>query len=343
MRIRRGPAQRSYREKDPAPHLCTITGMPTKTRANPEQQLDPRALKWTADAYEQARDLRVGAAARIIAALEDGEIEEAALERTLRAIGSGDDDGPSPVLARVYRRNLEQEWEMERILSEMLHDHPGWVWLREVPGVRISDGARLLARLDVRRAPTPSSFWSYCGLATVPGARYRCEACGTQRTQAQGTPPPATHTVPGQGVACPGRFRVVGKDGARVPQPKSGAGERPGYDEEAKRTCYSIGTGLLEAAHGYAEYYREQRTLLDGSRPGWPAGRKHMTALRKMQKLFLAHLWIVWREAEALPLTEPSPGSPSDARWSLPWAMTGAPRKRWTSRERVLPQLRIRG
>jgi hypothetical protein len=316
--------------------------MSTPTRAKLEQHLDPHALKWTAEAYEQAQELRAGAGVRILEALGSSATDEHGMESTLTAIARGAEEGPNAVLARVYLRNLDQEREMERILSEMLRDHPGWAWLRHVPGIRISEAARLLARLDIRRAPTPSSFWSYCGLATVPGARYRCVVCGTQRTQAEGTVPPATHTAPGEGAPCAGRFRAVTEAGGRVAQPRAGAGERAGYDEEARRTCHAIGVRLRAADHQYAAYYREQRTLLDETRPHWPGGRRHMTALRKMEKLFLTHLWLVWREAEALPLTEPSPRS-RGGRWSTPWDMTPVPRKRWTNRERPLPQLRSRG
>jgi hypothetical protein len=62
-----------------------------------------------------------------------------------------------------------------------------------------------------------------------------------------------------------------------------------------------------------------------------------MTALRKMQKLFLAHLWLVWREGIGLPVTRPST---TEAECLGPWAMTAHPRKRWTRREDAVPHLR---
>ena len=35
------------------------------------------------------------------------------------------------------------------------------------------------------------------------------------------------------------------------------------------------------------------------------SGHVHMQAMRKMIKLILSHLWLVWREAEGLPITKP--------------------------------------
>jgi hypothetical protein len=88
-------------------------------RPKPEEQTDPRALRFAAEAYEQARQLRTGAGERIAAALH-GASAHASLEHTMEAIARGEEDGPSAVLARVYRSNRDQEREMERILGEML-------------------------------------------------------------------------------------------------------------------------------------------------------------------------------------------------------------------------------
>jgi hypothetical protein len=313
-------------------------------RANLRSSGDPRALQWTVEALAQAQELRVSAGRRILEALPEASSSAGAADSVLAAIGRGEETGPSPALARAYRRNREQEEEMERILENLLQEHPAWEWLSAVPGVEIEEAGRLLARLDASRAPTPSAFWAYCGLGTVPGVRHRCSVCGLERTMAESTRTPATHEAPGTRTVCAGRLRAIPSAPAgRVAQPRPDAGERPPYDQEAKKICYRIALGLREAAHQYESYYLEQREALDVSRPAWPSARKHMTALRKMEKLFLAHLWLVWREAQGLPITRPSPDSRADERWSSPWAMIAAPRRRWSRRDRDLPQLRLPG
>jgi hypothetical protein len=77
------------------------------------------------------------------------------------------------------------------------------------------------------------------------------------------------------------------------------------YDRRAKQVCYLIGSAFLKAGGPYEEFYRRQRAKLDTDRPGWTTIRKHLTCLRKTEKLFLSHLWLVWREAVGLPITMP--------------------------------------
>ncbi|CAN5628811.1 hypothetical protein BH23GEM8_BH23GEM8_06230 [soil metagenome] len=297
-----------------------------------------RALGWTADALEQATQMRVETGLRILGPLDTERCDGIAPDQFLESIAARETDGPVPALARAYRQNLEQEREMERILEELLQEHPAWAWLRDVPGVELSSVGRLLSRLDVTRAPTPSAFWAYCGLATVPSVRHRCAVCGCERTIAQGSQPPANHMAAGGTAECAGRMQPIPNSPVnRVAQPRPGSGDRALYDATAKGICYTIGLELRSAGHRYERYYLQQRDALERSRPEWPSGRRHMTALRKMQKLFLAHLWLVWRQGIGLPITVPSA---TDAECLGPWAMTNSPRKRWTRREGAVPQLR---
>ena len=66
--------------------------------------------------------------------------------------------------------------------------------------------------------------------------------------------------------------------------------------------------------------------MLEVERPGWADGRKHLTALRAAEKLFLSHLWQVWRTALGLPVGEPYAhgelGHEIQTRIE-PWSMVG--------------------
>jgi hypothetical protein len=48
----------------------------------------------------------------------------------------------------------------------------------------------------------------------------------------------------------------------------------------------------------YGAFYRKQRAFCESDRRSWNEGRKRYYAMRKTAKLFLAHLWEVWMEAE---------------------------------------------
>jgi hypothetical protein len=295
------------------------------TAAKPEQN----ELRWIADAYEQAQRVRVQTGERIRAVIQARDsgwgVEIPAgvdAGELLRLIRSGSSDGPIPLLGRTYRRHWEAERELVRAMEQALSRHPAWPWLAGVKGVGATLAAKLLARLDVRRAETPSAFWAFCGLATVPGVEYRCDVCGCSASYPEHYRVTGSHLRLGGKQQCSGelrRSRGPG-DGVRVAQPRSAKGQRSAYDQYAKKVCYLVGTSFLKAGGGYAEHYRRERAKLARERPGWAPGRRHLTALRKTEKLFLAHLWLVWRSAVGLPVTEPY-AARNGSQVIDPWSM----------------------
>ena len=275
--------------------------------------LSVRDLRWIADAYEQAQRVRVETGERIRAILqgrdERGDVVgvTSSPADVLTAIRRGDIDGPVPLLGRTYRRHADEERELRRAMVTALTAHPAWPWLARVKGIGATLAAKLLARLDVTRAPSPSSFWSYCGLATVPGIEYRCQTCGLRASFPTRYRVKGTHMRPDTKSPCTGSLdpHRGPETGVRVAQPRPAAGEKASYDQYAKKVCYLIGVSFLRSGSAYERYYREQRARMERERPGWTSGRMHFAALRKTEKLFLAQLWAVWREAVGMPTTSP--------------------------------------
>jgi hypothetical protein len=81
-------------------------------------------------------------------------------------------------------------------------------------------------------------------------------------------------------------------------------GERLHYCRRLKTTCFLLGTQLLRARSPYARIYYKAREQYALERPQWTKGHRHLAAMRKMVKVFLAHLWFVGRTLYGLP-TEP--------------------------------------
>jgi hypothetical protein len=309
-------------------------GEETKQGAEVEQ-LAGSELRWIADAYEQTQRVRIQTGERIRAVVQgrDGsgglEIPAATdAAELLRMICSGEADGPIPLLGRIYRRNWEAERELVSGMRQALARHPAWPWLSAVKGVGPTLAAKLLARLDVRRAATPSAFWAYCGLATVKGIEYRCGVCGLTVSHPESYRVSGTHLRLGSKRACSGELvRARGSDsGVRVAQPRPARGQRSAYDQYAKKVCYLIGTSFLKAGGSYRDHYHNQKSRLELERSGWTAARRHLAALRKTEKLFLAHLWLVWREAVGLSVVQPYTAR-SGGEIIDPWSMVDADRK----------------
>jgi len=299
------------------------------SRSSTHDTRDTRDLRWIATAFESSQEQRLRAGEEIRALVrtrgDTGTRGPVDVDGMLARIRAGGSPAPLDALGEAYRRHWDEERELLRLLSERIAKHPVWPWLGRVRGVGPSLAARLLGRLEIERAPTPSSFWSYCGLATVAAEVYRCPQCGYELSLPSGRTVRSVHRVPTTGQQCVGALAPFGDGPRRVAQPRPSRGESAPYDREAKKLCYLIGISIVRQGRAYRTYYQEQHARLDVAKPDWIPRRRHLTALRMTEKLFLAHLWLVWREQLGLPITAPY-GEARDEAASTPrpWAMVDA-------------------
>lgn len=271
-----------------------------------------RKLRYLADDYEQAQTLRIQTGERIRAILQERDATWSVDEENrwmigrdaaevLKLIASGETEGPVPLLGRTYHRYYQQERDSYREMMRAVKDHPTWPWLAKVKGIGPTLACKMLARLDIEKADTPSAFWSYCGLGTVPGQEYHCTSCGLTMGFPVGYNVTGEHQKYGAKANCDGQLRPVPargpESGYRVAQPKPRRGERAAYDKTMKKVMYLVGMSFLKSRGPYADVYHRAKARLERERPGWRDGRLHYTALRVTEKLFLSHLWQVWREA----------------------------------------------
>lgn len=219
------------------------------------------------------------------------EIKSAA-DVLLEAVLGGHTDEPNEYLASAYRRSYEAERDAFSRMDGLLEEHPAWAWMGQVRGVGPTLGAKLLARLDIERASNASSFWCYCGLATVPGQRWECSSCGYVGIH------PAEHEVTGKHARCKHKAKKTHgpDDGIRAAQPRAASGEKRSYDAFAKKTLFLIASSFLKSGERsyYAGIYRRKVAYYERERIGWEKGRRHYSALRVVEKLFLSHLYEAW-------------------------------------------------
>lgn len=77
-------------------------------------------------------------------------------------------------------------------------------------------------------------------------------------------------------------------------------GEKLHYNNRLKTSCYLIGTSFLRSGSEYRKVYDDARDYYEANRPDWTKLHKHNASMRKMIKVWLAHLWEVWRTIEGL-------------------------------------------
>lgn len=261
--------------------------------------------------YEEAQRARIANGERLRAILQGRSFAGPRpvprdVDALLKEAANGGSIGAPPLLERAYARAMDDEQNAAAALRDAIALHPVWEWLAGIKGVGQLLAARLLSRLDVSRADTPSAFWAYCGLATIPGAAWKCGACGLEVAYPLGYEPGGPHqkrmgTGECSGLLEPAKTRKA----VRVAPRRTILGGRSGYDAKARECCYLIGVSMLRCGSDYRVAYDAERARLARLRPGWTAKRCHLAALRKMEKSFLRDLWIAWRRAVDLPIVAP--------------------------------------
>src|SRR3954451_14543597 len=168
--------------------------------------------------YEEAQRTRIAHGERLRAIFQGRSFggdsaDNGDPDALLKQVSSGASVGAPQLLERAYSRAKDDELSAAAALRDAITLHPVWPWLTNVKGVGHLLAARLLSRLDVARAATPSAFWAYCGLATIPGVSFRCAACGLEIAYPLGYEPSGPHQNRKGGSACPGSLAPVADAG----------------------------------------------------------------------------------------------------------------------------------
>jgi hypothetical protein len=288
------------------------------------------ALRVLSDLFDDAQARRIALGEKIRAVLQGRDpnwgwvdLPDCSTNACLKMIRDGALKKPVPVLSAAYHKAANDESDYRSQIEDVIRSHPTWHWLKDVTGAGASLSGRLLARLDLAKAATPSAFWSYCGLATVPGFGYACSVCGLAAAYPPGYFPTGLHRQLRGKRRCPGVLERLDGKKVRVAPRRSVRGQSATYDRSAKQICYLLGVSFLRCRSPYANYYRDQRDRHALKHPDWTDQRQHLSALRKTEKLFLAHLWCVWRAALGLPtINFVRPQDPQLEGLSDAWSMT---------------------
>ena len=181
--------------------------------------------------------------------------------------------------------------DQEEILEEMLNgelrsrmlEHPAHEWFYSVKGIGLINIGKVISFIDIEEATNISKLWRYAGFA--------CDESGQAERRRKG--------------------------------------EKPHFNGQLKSLCWRLGKSLIRAKGKYYDFYLKEKKRI-GKREAakgrevipsaklpkekgkhvetdefFALGHVDMMAMRKMIKLFLSHLWLVWREADGLAVTKP--------------------------------------
>lgn len=211
-----------------------------------------------------------------------------------------------PETEELHRHLEELEKYVDGRVADLIQSHPAYPWFSLIKGVGKENIAKVVALVDVEKAPTISSLWMFAGFAPSEG-----------RTMKR---------VKGEKLRYNSRLRSMCWRLA-ISLKKSKAvfydyyiGEKEKYERRflsqgyrilptpvGRWACLNCGTSFdkkRDVTPCCANPEIERKFKKEPAGIIWLA-HLDMMALRKMIKLFLACLWLVWRKAEGLPIRAP--------------------------------------
>lgn len=232
-----------------------------------------------------------------------------------------------------YEKRLQElEDDITESVRVQVREHPAWPWLKDIRGVAETSAGLVLGYIDISRAEHVSSLWRYAGFGVVDGKRERpvkgvklaynarlktmCWRLIDLQIKARGpyrkAYDDAKHTYITTRMEPEAARKVLAKMAATN-------NEEPIQDERAvvhedteshERAVVHKDTVEGERAEDYETPVRDERAMEgespeDKERTYWTLGHVEAAARRKAAKLFLSHLYVVWREAEGLPTRSP--------------------------------------
>lgn len=258
-------------------------------------------IKALVESYYDFQSQRIMTQSRIKNNVERNQIDE----KVLSQFG----------ITEVFKQAESFEKNIKSLLEIEIKKYPITEWLAKLYGIGPIITAGLIANIEnPAKFDKISSLWQYCGFGML---KY-CTNCD-------------------EPVSIPFEFKNKENEVKKSKKlaslsncPKCGSETKPmiqrrytGYvsnwNDKAKVLCWKIGQSFEKQGpkSAYYNFYkkikeeekaRNPEKIKENGKTMFNDGHIRNRALRKTIKLFLAHLWVVWREIEGLPVSDPYVG-----------------------------------
>jgi len=234
----------------------------------------------------------------------------------------GKDD---PETNELHRRLKDLEDYIDDRVSDLIETHPAYPWFSRIKGVGGENIAKVVAPIDIGKANTISALWKFAGFSVEDGTAPR-RVKGGGKLSYNSQLRSMCWRLAGSLKRAGGKFyeyyiqekdkyteRFVNQDYKILPTPRG------------RWVCLNCGATWNKRRDITPCCANQQiEKKLREEPPGviW-LGHVDAMAVRKMIKLFLACLWLVWREAEGLSIRAPYALEKSRHTSIIsPWEMT---------------------
>lgn len=259
------------------------------------------------------------------------------MNRDFAATEGLDTNPPDDFLLEIVDDLLGIEKKLFGQMKRVVKHHPAWPWAGSVKGIGPTLSTKVLGLIgDIEKFPTISKLWRFSGYAVIDGKIDR--PVKGQKLVYNRTLKTALYNCGDSFVKSRSPYRdIYDQAKAKYRQKRQ---VRPML-QHCRDELYQI-LDEFEIPADHPELLRETE---DGKKEWdklikltnraagaekdhacWSDGHVDNAGRRKMVKLFLSHLWMVWREAEGLPTSDPfviaSPDHPEHTHYIDPWAFT---------------------
>jgi len=206
-------------------------------------------------------------------------------------------------LLKHYNDLVQTEENLKRQITELIKKELIYKeYLKHIKGIGPILAANLIALIDVSKFKNPSKLWAYTGLS----AEHYVNVCERGHKSITSS----------QRITCPvkmanektGKFEVCGAKIVKseyVKEPmKRKAGYVVLYNKKLKVAMWKVAQAFIKTDGNYRILYDEFKEQYL-KREGMKKLHANYMAMRKVEKIFLANLWSVWRHQLGLDVPKP--------------------------------------
>lgn len=212
-----------------------------------------------------------------------------------------------PETDELHRRLSDLEDYVDGRVAVLIQEHPAYPWFSRVKGIGKENIGKVVGLIDITKAPTISSLWKFAGQAPTEDGKTMKRVKG-EKLEYNSQLKSMCYRLATSLKRATGKFyEYYIKEKEKYTERFLSQGYKILPTPQGKWACLNCGAswGRKKDITPCCDNPRIEKKVREEP-PGviW-LGHLDMMAMRKAIKLFLGHLWVVWREAEGLPVTKP--------------------------------------
>jgi len=208
----------------------------------------------------------------------------------------------------LVRRQKDLEDFVDGRVAYLIQGHPAYFWFSRILGVGKENIGKVVGPIDIEKAKTISGLWKFAGFAPDEEGKAMRRVKGGGKLEYNSQLRSMCWRLATSLTMANGKFyEYYIKEKGKYTERFENQGYKILPTPPGKWACLNCGESWAKKRDITPCCDNQQiEKKLREEPPGviW-LGHLDAMAVRKMIKLFLACLWLVWREAEGLPVTKP--------------------------------------